>query len=481
MKKAFIMLLYGFLFAVVSCQCGPDENMYIWDILKESPFGFHPAEVWKEGYTENGYGNSQNIGIKWTRDTHYAFWFLIQPDLNNQTYDFSTFDQQFYQIPYGIMILADIGPQGLVDEGYCLPNSYLPVDEQKYIAFVKATVERYDGDGNADMPGLTNPIKYWMVGNEPNTEKSGFAELQTITYKAIKNVCPDCMVVIGGATGWPPADQYIEGFDLWYMPILKALGGKYVDIMDFHWYGNATGDYLGARDVYEHIRSILNTNGFTNIPIWITEMGSYSGDPLVVSTVPLDYPLQSERQQAIDYLKRFVYPLSFGVKKIFIAFGLLEGLNYDGSYFDYTGLIYDGWDSPVGTPYDLGLGVKKLGYYTYKKMTEILEGSYWNSIQTIRESGDVYIYKFVKDDSDVYVAWWDYFNDPAYTTGDIIQISISGLQGGSAVITEAVPDFVNGSKVTDYSEAFKTTMLSISKGKVTLALDDCPVFIEVQR
>ena len=40
----------------------------------------------------------------------------------------------------------------------------------------------------------------------------------------------------------------------------------------------------------------------------------------------------------------------------------MDGFKGDDGYFDHTGLIYDGEDSG-----DLGLGVKKLAYYTYKR------------------------------------------------------------------------------------------------------------------
>lgn len=442
----------------------------------ESPFGFHPAGVFKPGYANNGYGDAQNIGVKWARQGVYAFWFLVQTDIAKQEYDFSLYDQQWSAVPKGMNIMANIAPQGNIDEGYCLPGSYMPVDTAKYLAFVKAVVERYDGDGIDDMPGLQNPIKYWMVGNEPSVLRAkDFAELQRITYTAIKEACSDCVVLIGGVAGMPPADKYISDFNIHYKPILDTLAGKYVDIMDFHWYGNATGDYRGAKDAYNYIRSVLNADGFPNIPIWITEMGSYSGDPKEVPQNPTDWLPQTERQQALDYLKRFVYPLSFGVKKIFPAFGLMEGFKYDSGYFDYTGLIYDGW----GTG-DLGLGVKKLSYYTYKKMTEILEGSDWNTIQTIQESGDVYIYKFIKSGKPIYVAWWDYFNDVTYTPGKTKQATIINIQGNSVLITEAVPMFSSGKDVTDYSTAFKTETKSITGGQVTIVLGDSPVFVEGQ-
>jgi hypothetical protein len=178
----------------------------------------------------------------------YAFWFLIQPDLGRQVYDFSFYDRQWGEIPWDMNILANIAPQGRIDEDRCLPGSWLPVDEAQYTAFVTATVERYDGDGIDDMPGLVNPIMYWQVGNEPNDRRpSDFAELQRITCQAIKQACSDCMVLIGGVPGGP--GNYITNFDVAYAPILAELAGQYVDVFDFHWYGTATGDYR-LRDGY---------------------------------------------------------------------------------------------------------------------------------------------------------------------------------------------------------------------------------------
>src|SRR5574340_667881 len=464
MKKTCVLMVMILGAAAMLAACSSDNggsSTPARDITLESPFGFHPAKVSKIGYADNGHSDARTIGTKWTREGVYAFWFLVQPDLNSSTYDFSTYDAQWADVPTDMRILANIAPQGNIDEGYCLPNSYLPKDEQKYIAFVKATVERYDGDGVDDMPGLANPIKYWQVGNEPHSSRPGFADLQRITYTAIKEVCADCTVLIGGVPGMPPASVYSSTFDTQYKPILDALGGKYVDVMDYHWYGAATGDYRGAKQVYDHIRTVLQADGFpADLPIWITEMGAYSDDP--AATGPLgggaDFPAQTERQQALDYFKRYVYPLSFGVKKIFPAFGLMEGFKHDDGYFDHTGLIYDGMDSG-----DAGLGVKKLGYYMHKKMTEVLEGADWNSIETLRESGDVYIYKFVKNGKAVYAAWWDYFNDSGYTPGKTMPVSLPGLQGASAVITEVVPKFSTGAEVTDYATAFNTQTLLVSK------------------
>jgi hypothetical protein len=446
----------------------------------DSPFGFHTASVQSFEYVDRGFADASRIGVTWSREGVYAFWFLVQPDLADPTYDFSMYDEQWGGVPAGIRILGNIAPQGPVDEGYCEPGSYRPLYETEYVAFVEAVVERYDGDGDdQDMPLLASPIKYWQVGNEPNANKPGFADLQRITYGAIKSACPDCVVLIGGVPGMPPADLYISNFDARYRPILDALGGGYVDVMDFHWYGDATGDYRDVSDVYDHIRSVLVEDGFPEIPIWITEMGAYSGDPTAPAGAPSDFGPQTEREQALDYFKRFVFPLSIGVGKVFPAFGLMEGLAHDGEYFDYTGLIYDGWDLGSATD-DLGLGVKKLGYFTYQKMTEMLEGCDWAGIQTIRASGNVYVFRLTKGGRPIHVAWWDYFDDAAYTPGATIEVSIDGVEGDTVLVTEALPAVETGAEVGDFETAFPTAILTPSGGTATLRLGDSPVIVNEQ-
>jgi len=387
----------------------------------DSPFGFHPANAFIKGSADNGFTDASNIGIKWARQGLYVFWFIVQPDINLPDYDFTKYDEQWENVPEDINILANIGiaPAALMRGGseradssetekakeYFKDGTFLPTNEEKYVAFVHAAVERYDGDGIDDIPGLKNPVKYWQVGNEPPGGLANYAEFLKLTYDAIKESCSDCKVLIGGVPGLPPASTYLSQFDSSYLLILEKAAelGKSFDIFDFHWYGNAVGDYKGAEEVYNHIKQKLNGLGIFPQEYWITEMGAYSGDPSGDAKDVSTY--QTEAQQAADYLKRFVFPLSIGIKKIFPAFGLVEGFHHNDGYFDHTGLIYDGGGSD-----DLGAGVKKLGYYTYKLMTEKLEGSDWNNIETISDgTGNIYVYKFYRKDlgKPVYVAWLD--------------------------------------------------------------------------
>jgi Copper amine oxidase N-terminal domain len=447
------------------------------------PFGFHPALVANRGYPESGYSDAQNISICWTRPHIYAFWFIIQPDLSKDRYDFRMHDRIYGEIPDDINILgnitADISGRGRRDathDNYMKERSYEPVDIPMYEKFVKATVERYDGDGIDDMPGLTNPVKYWQVDNEPPRDgKTDFAVLQEVTYKAIKSACPDCQVMIGGATGFP--DSFDNNFKA-FTHILEDLNGEYVDIFDLHWYGNAFGEYRDLGDSLEIVKKVLAENGFEDIPIWITEMGSYSGEPK--GRFKSQFPYQSEQMQAGDYLKRYIYSISIGVEKIFPAFGLLEGFKQDDGYFDHTGLIYDGRLSD-----DLGLGVKKLGYWTYKLMTETLIGSDWETLKKFYAEDNVYAYKVTKDNKPIWMIWWDWFDKKNYDEEDTksVTIKLDGLDKSAELeIVETIPSAENGKELDEnnYPNFFDTKIINSESGKITFELGKNPVFIRIE-
>ncbi|MDP2911490.1 MAG: hypothetical protein Q8N76_04060 [Candidatus Omnitrophota bacterium] len=457
---------------------------------EDSPFGFQPAT----GINRlDIYEEAKDIGIKWERRgaLPYIFWSLVDP---NKTGDESQFQwsgkNEKGKWRYDSMLLSqeaglhrlyniDIAPKDAELQGeFVKQGSWLPVNEEAYKAFVKAAVKRYPS------------IKYWQVGNEPtkNKKKSGFAKYLSITYDAIKEANPEAKVLIGGVPGLnspSTIEGYKENFDSFYLPLLEDVakqGKRSFDIFDFHWYGSADGYYKMSKGIKEHIAQRIEELGIPEPEeYWITEMGSYSGDPHPIEFPPgkvqKDWPFQTEKQQAVDLVKRYVYPVSFGIKKVFWAWGIKEGFRRNCGYFDYTGIIYDGCDCVNGEyvcarddTYDPGPGVKKLAYYTFKKMTEKLEGSDWNNIQTVQESDGIYIYKFTKKDSGkpIWVAW----NDNSDTK--IVSLDVSS---DKLTITEAIPDAENGAQLTK-EVSFKTEVKEVSKGSVFVSLGSSPVYIE---
>ncbi len=467
-------------------------------ISMTSPFGMHGAvsrpfiesdsvsheEILKRLHEEKAlYRHVQDVGVKWIRPGADIYWQTVQPAIEhkkNEIFDWRSIDDIYGRVLLGVNTLGTIDPLlwswGLnANPAFKLGTwQFASIEEEKsYIKFVKETVERYDGDGYKDMPGLQSPIKYWQIGNEPAMRQieimdlnkkldwEGFGHIVEISYQAIKENDAEAKIALAGlAVGYPILDNPFlrRELDEFYVPLIQNMSGRYIDIFDIHYYGDAQKGSDGwrwqeMRNTSNWMRQILNQNGYQKAEIWFTE-----------TAVPSE-PF-GERFQAINLFKRCVYPLSFGVKKVF-WWNMIEGeypLEVDKPMNHY-GLVYDG----IGKD-DPGYGVKKLSYYTYKKMVEVLEGSDWNNIEIIQESDNVYIYKFTKDGKPIWVAWND--NSASKT------ITILGITSNQVEITEAVPKYESGKDVIDYSAAFKTETKSVSDGKLTITLSDKPVFIE---
>jgi hypothetical protein len=428
------------------------------------------------------YSHVQDIGGKWIRPGIDITWPLVQPTpdhVEKGVYEWAVVDNLYGRVPRGVNALANICVgQGTKPGTWEFVNEYV---EKRYLQYVKAIVERYDGDGLNDMPGLKNPIKYWQIENEPafpNLESSifnldwiGFSHIVEITYTAIKESDREAIISLGGVAGGhavkkndPFFQKEIEGF---YFPLLRNLSGKYIDIFDIHYYEDPREGpeqwkraWKDMKTAYQLFRHQLDQNGYQKTEIWFTE-----------TAIPSK--LVGERAQASDLVKRFIHPRSIGVKKIF-WWNMIEGehpLSVD-QISDHFGLVYDG----IGAE-DPGFGVKKLSYYTYKRLIEILEGSDWNNIQTVQESEDVYIYKFMKQGKPVWVAW----NDGKELKGLRIRLD---RDTKAIKITEAVPKFESGKEVVNYKSAFREVMrrdfMESYPPQLMLEIGSVPVYVEVQ-
>lgn len=287
----------------------------------------------------------------------------------------------------------------------------LPKNSAAFLDFIQFIVERYDGDGIDDAPG-SPVVHYWQIVNEADLDwkdsKANFARLVKHTYKAVKKADPNAKVVLSGV-GLP------RGFPRFYVPMLEKLdrikdrpGERYFDVFDFHWFVGGAGGYIVAdnkhfmggiksfKSYLDMIRSTLNKYGYNDIPIWITEMCTHTGKPKAKN---VKFPHQTEMQQASELVKRFVYPLSLGVDRIFWS-RIVDTHNYKGksnSFFNHVGLVYN--------PKNKGRSAKKLSFYTYKLLIEKLAGSDWGAIEKIDMGEGVFAYRFKKNTKSVYVMW----------------------------------------------------------------------------
>lgn len=166
---------------------------------------------------------------------------------------------------------------------------YLPTDMAAYSAYVTRVVERYDGDGVDDMPGLKAPVRYWEVDNEPDLKNSTIARGATETYdptlfctpdeyaqvflasaKAIKAAFPEARVLNGGLYR-PHSEQGSSWFrEFTAVPgVLDA-----IDIVSAHTYHD---DLDGERLAI----GVRNERFYTpSKPLWVTETSLGTNDSI---------------------------------------------------------------------------------------------------------------------------------------------------------------------------------------------------------
>ncbi len=475
-KQQITILILGiFLFAGAILPVTAFAQDY-----EDSPFGFHPGSA-------NNYQYIQDLGASWDRPMQYLVWDWVDTNRNgNFKFKDATappkpgvpnsggsinYDAELINVPDNVMIIRNICPFRSGGEFAS------EADKTQYYSFVKAAVERYDGDDDfgctESYPDCYNPgdneypeqelidrleknsIKHWQNCNQltdacnndcHNTSAKKFAELQKLTYLAAKEADSTVQVLIAG-------DSHVT----MYPDVFNELNGNYIDIIDFHRFGDES-QYNPKRD-FDYLKNALINAGFNldNLKFWITETSTYSGDPIPKTAGTAgdenDLPYQNEKQHARGLLKIYISGLAQGVEKVFWAWNIVEGFEKTGAIWDYNGLIYDGceWtgasgDDPNGVYscnpedliYDQGAGIKKLGYYSYKLMVEKLESSDWDSITTVIDSVDnKYAYKFINDSTGepTYVAWWDYFDDTTYAIGDSSLITLTGISANHVIIT----------------------------------------------
>ena len=137
-----------------------------------------------------------------------------------------------------------------------------------YKNFVTKLVDRYDGDGVNDMPGLVKPIKYWEIMNEPEFKmffkgsEKDFVEIFNFSSQTIKEKQKDAFIIMAGAAGMFP-----ENKKYWKSALPKIKDN--FDIANIHHISGPEGQCDREFWVDEFSSLLKSVN--IDKPIWVTE------------------------------------------------------------------------------------------------------------------------------------------------------------------------------------------------------------------
>ncbi|NQV12725.1 MAG: hypothetical protein HQ530_00280 [Parcubacteria group bacterium] len=220
-------------------------------------------------------------------------------------FDWSRTDEQMKHLQQqGIYPLANLKPFTNWDQDTCHPEAKYeaegakgrskvkvgkPCDMTAYTDFLAKVVERYDGDGQDDMPGLEIPLKYWEIMNEPTMQGGSlggagedlkffvgtsqeYLDILKASYQTIKEVDSEAKVLPAGMAG---VNQEFQDF---WRPVLENGGGDYFDIANIHTIG--TNERRDDLYIIKY-KKFLEQYDIRDKPIWITEVqyGDLMGKP----------------------------------------------------------------------------------------------------------------------------------------------------------------------------------------------------------
>ncbi len=219
----------------------------------------------------------------WVRPYPGPFWW-DQIETEQDVYDWSKADETVkYWQARNQAILATLWPFAQWDQARChagvTPKVKDPFGEEdiwlssvchneSYEEWVRNVVERYDGDGIEDMPGLKYPITHWEIGNEPDLQTQdltffqsspdGYAELYRLAHGMIKAADSNATVLFGGMSSMSAQSQHFWKF------VLQSERDR-AEIFNIH--SRAASEQFFSKEYHEY----LDKTAFLGARFWVTE------------------------------------------------------------------------------------------------------------------------------------------------------------------------------------------------------------------
>lgn len=304
-----------------------------------------------------------------------------------------------------------------------------PCDMSAYSDFLSKVVERYDGDGNDDMPGLETPVKYWEIMNEPEMQGGStggagedlkffvgsseeYLQILKTSYEAIKKADPKAKVAHAGMAGMQ------QNFQDFWNPVFSNGGGNYFDITNIH----TISTDEKREDLYVlKFKRYLEKFNIKNKPIWITEVqfGSL-----------MDKPKDVKSFEKL-LVKASVFSLAMGADKLFYI--------ENWSMWDNKELLIplkDDKDKDKKEPPKIDLTknsthkvylnlVNKIN--RFEKIEALKEKYHENSFDHDGATSEIGHYKFINKDKVIYVLWGKNSAVVSEITGELKVTDIYGV------------------------------------------------------
>jgi len=220
-------------------------------------------------------------------------------------------------------------------------------------------------------------LRHFEIMNEPERYKhfdlaffylyrwgpDDYAKLLELASKTIKAAMPNARIVAGGMVYYDNQDTSgrDEMWEDFFDKTLDRGAGRYIDVVNFHYYGK----WKGLEDHIGEVQTIMKRHGIGNKPIWMTEVGSSAtaGD---------------QTKQAADVFRFFSVAFGNGVELAnwHTHVSSHDGVNNWGGYGTRT----------AG-------GRRNLSWYSYKLFSSYL-GNFGDCTPVRQGKGNIWAYRY---------------------------------------------------------------------------------------
>lgn len=457
-----------------------------------------------DGYRSWAGSRLRDLGATWTRSNLQLVWDLVEPvvggsfDWNASLGGEGVFGAASANgVHYLGVFHEGSGPKALPGRGALRnPLESLPAWQR----FVRAAVERYDGDGIDDAPGGI-VVKHWQVGNETGgwsatgRTPSEYVRWFEAAAAAVRAADPEARLVLIASTDGASVDPL-------HSAAIAEIGrdGVRLDAVDLHHWKTA-GLPASRIDAAPAYRNLLDASGLPGTELWSCEHGTYVGKPVEApgtcspacasgqacshfgvcvprcssnASCPAALPVcdtsiglcvrndpeQNQLDQARSLVYRWTVNRALGVKRI--LWNNLAGWRCFGggcgSYFDRLGLVADGW-GPGESAADVGK--PRLSYFSFRMLAERTDGAFAEPLGEVA-TGDVEVHAYGYRDRATrgkrLLAWAD--------------------RGKTAVLEMEAPRAELTSLVTDGSGTpRRREVVPVTNGRLSTTLDPDPVWL----
>lgn len=467
---------------------------------KNNFFAAEISSVFGIGYAQPGLaGYYSEIGIKFTK-VFAVPWGIIEPlppKNGRHTYEWKRLDdlvKEYQSAGFDLQLTITSNsrwatkplPDGKRPKTFIVTNA--PKDEHwgDYAEFIQNIVERYDGDGKDDMPGLRSPVKYYEIETEAQHgilwrgTKEEYIRLLKTAYISAKKADPNTRIILSGFNFGdvfdddPTEDQldsrinkteYTRRVMSFIKETLKA--SDFFDIVEFH----NNRDYLGIIPTIKWIKGIMKKNGYDK-PIWAGDATSapwivptpFDVNPIRLMKDPeeiyndlLDKSTKGHKEAVSWYraeqskltIKKFITAIGAGLDRLIIeTFTDAEHIteNQPGlKGFRFQGMM-DENRNPYPVYYAIRLLIKKIGETTSFKKLDL--------------GNDIFGYSFSRNDLQIFILW-------------------SRGQAKSVQIRSNKEDLLITYPITEIDQTEpRTRNIKTKGGVVDLEVTDTPIFVE---